>query len=492
MQKAIEKSYKVRQQEQATKPIIRSSSIGNNFSSRNSNQINPLHSQLQQWHQKKNTLRAIDNAKLISQTSTSFFGKDYRSHSVDPVQKKNARLDFLDSQNRDSGSRLNVNQINTHKEKNIKIREIKKKITNLPEIYQKFMLPQEDNSQDQSQMKTAMTLHHRNQQADQIISQYASKTIFNNKKKSIMNKTFMFNNNDLEKGRQLMFNETITSDFNNGEKLHHFNTFVLHNESIDENDEEKSDMTTSLKNIMEESIDFNQNNTTKLVEETQNERFRQIKEPNYKQCERLVCFCRNQGYGPCKDHQLKDPKTYEIEKVIDLIQEQMDSFSNLCDKNLDRELDYINKGITTICISRTDAEINNFKEQLTFDQSFVEDLIQKNQQLQQSFSRLQEKYESQKERQEKAFEKLSKLRSEYQLLSNENHIFRKYYQKNVLEFNKRDIYEKELDDIYTDFNKGMNMKDQFIVKNMDELERTVESFTYCKSKVLRDFINKNL
>ena len=71
-------------------------------------------------------------------------------------------------------------------------------------------------------------------------------------------------------------------------------------------------------------------------------------------------------------------------------------------------------------------------------------------------------------------------------------MFRKFYQKNVMEFKKRDLYEKELDEIFADFNKGLNMKDDFITKNMDALETTVDSFTFCKSKVLRDFINRDL
>ena len=87
---------------------------------------------------------------------------------------------------------------------------------------------------------------------------------------------------------------------------------------------------------------------------------------------------------------------------------------------------------------------------------------------------------------------MQRLKDEYGLEKEENRLFRKFYAKNVMEFRKMDIYEKEVDDIFADFNQAINMKNQFILKNMDELEKTVDGFTLCKSKILRDFITRDL
>ena len=107
-------------------------------------------------------------------------------------------------------------------------------------------------------------------------------------------------------------------------------------------------------------------------------------------------------------------------------------------------------------------------------------------------AKINEKYLKQKDKTTVAFSKLKDLGAKFELLREENRIFRQFYQKNILEFNKRDIYEREVDEIFADFNKAMNEKNNFIVKNMDSLENTVEGFTYCKSKVLRDFIGRDL
>eukprot|EP00347_Sterkiella_histriomuscorum_P011056 403373920 len=139
-----------------------------------------------------------------------------------------------------------------------------------------------------------------------------------------------------------------------------------------------------------------------------------------------------------------------------------------------------------------ETEVTNFREKYQIDFHLVEDLQNQNKSLTDQLKALDTQCEAQKFRTSQAFEKLAKLQKQYELVCNENHIFRKFYQKNVLEFNKRDIYEREVDEIYSDFNQGLNLKDHFILNNMGKLEETVESFTYCKSKILRDFINKDL
>ena len=67
---------------------------------------------------------------------------------------------------------------------------------------------------------------------------------------------------------------------------------------------------------------------------------------------------------------------------------------------------------------------------------------------------------------------------------------RKFYAKNVLDFNKKDLDEREVDDVYADFNKALDLKDHFILDGLGKLEEDIEGMTLCTSKLLRDFINK--
>ncbi len=66
---------------------------------------------------------------------------------------------------------------------------------------------------------------------------------------------------------------------------------------------------------------------------------------------------------------------------------------------------------------------------------------------------------------------------------------RKFYAKNVLEYNKKDLDERDVEDVYADFNKALNLKDHFILDGLGKLEEEIEEMTLCKSKKLRDFIN---
>jgi hypothetical protein len=91
-----------------------------------------------------------------------------------------------------------------------------------------------------------------------------------------------------------------------------------------------------------------------------------------------------------------------------------------------------------------------------------------------------------------AFSKLNKLKTKFVVLREENDALRRFYTKNIYEYNKKDVFEKEVDEIYNDFNKAINARGNFIKKHIDTLEKTVEGFTYCKSKILRDYIGRDL
>lgn len=48
------------------------------------------------------------------------------------------------------------------------------------------------------------------------------------------------------------------------------------------------------------------------------------------------------------------------------------------------------------------------------------------------------------------------------MLKTENGYLRKCFIKNIREYNKRDLYEREVDEIYADFNKAANENHNFI------------------------------
>ena len=57
-----------------------------------------------------------------------------------------------------------------------------------------------------------------------------------------------------------------------------------------------------------------------------------------------------------------------------------------------------------------------------------------------------------------------------ELVKSENAMLRKCFIRNIREFNKKDKYDFEADELYADFNKAVNESNNFIFQNMDRLE----------------------